>query len=68
MWSFVQQEGIEDVATGITGEFWKSCDAICNKNHWHIFGVPNCGKGQPGQSAHVGHGVAPARFRRVRML
>ncbi|MDI6751370.1 MAG: TldD/PmbA family protein [bacterium] len=56
------------VYTGITGEFWKSCDAVCNKNHWHIFGVPNCGKGQPGQSAHVGHGVAPARFRRVRML
>ncbi|MFH0775912.1 MAG: TldD/PmbA family protein [bacterium] len=56
------------VYTGITPEFWKSCDAICNKNHWHIFGVPNCGKGQPGQSAHVGHGVAPARFRKVKML
>jgi TldD protein len=56
------------VYTGITPDFWKSCDAICNKDHWHIFGVPNCGKGQPGQSAHVGHGVAPARFRKVRML
>jgi len=22
-------------------------------------GTPNCGKGEPGQVAHVGHGAAP---------
>jgi len=51
--------------TGITPEFWGSCDAVCNEKHWRLWGTPNCGKGEPGQSAHVGHGVAPARFRNV---
>jgi len=53
--------------TGITPEFWNSCDAICNKNHWHVWGLPNCGKGEPMQSAHVAHGAAPARFRNVKV-
>ncbi|MEP0814289.1 MAG: TldD/PmbA family protein [bacterium] len=51
--------------TGITTEFWGSMDAVCNKNHWKIWGTPNCGKGQPSQTAHVAHGTAPARFRNV---
>jgi TldD protein len=55
------------VYTGITPEFWNSCDAICNKNHWHIWGVPNCGKGEPMQTAHVAHGAAPARFRNIKV-
>lgn len=53
--------------TGITPEFWNSCDAICNEKHWKMYGTPNCGKGQPGQVAHTGHGTAPARFRNVRV-
>ncbi|MCL5074154.1 MAG: TldD/PmbA family protein [Chloroflexi bacterium] len=53
--------------TGITPQFWASCDAICNADYWRIWGTPNCGKGQPLQSAHVGHGTAPARFRSVRV-
>jgi TldD protein len=53
--------------TGITPEFWNSCDAIGNKEHWQLWGTPNCGKGEPGQVAHVGHGTAPARFRNVRV-
>ncbi len=53
--------------TGITPQFWASCDAICNEDHWRVWGTPNCGKGQPGQSAHTGHGAAPARFRDVRV-
>lgn len=51
--------------TGITPEFWGSCDAICNEGHWQIWGTPNCGKGEPSQMMHVGHGAAPARFRGV---
>lgn len=50
---------------GITPEFWNSCDAICNKDHWTIWGTPNCGKGEPMQTAHVAHGASPARFRNV---
>ena len=53
--------------TGITPEFWGSCDAICSESEWEMWGTPNCGKGQPGQGAHTGHGAAPARFRDVRV-
>ena len=51
--------------TGITPQFWGSCDAVCDPNHWNVWGTANCGKGQPGQRAHTGHGTAPARFRNV---
>jgi TldD protein len=53
--------------TGITPEFWNSCDAVCNEDHWVMWGTPNCGKGEPGQVAHTGHGSAPARFRNVKI-
>lgn len=53
--------------TGLTPEFWNSCDAICNEKHWVMWGTPNCGKGQPGQVAHTGHGAAPARFRGIKV-
>jgi TldD protein len=53
--------------TGITPQFWNSCDAIANRDHWQMWGTPNCGKGEPGQVAHVGHGAAPARFRNVQV-
>jgi TldD protein len=53
--------------TGITPEFWNSCDAVCDADHWVMWGTPNCGKGQPLQIAHTGHGAAPARFRNVRV-
>jgi TldD protein len=53
--------------TGITPQFWNSCDAIANKNYWQMWGTSNCGKGEPGQVAHVGHGAAPARFRNVQV-
>jgi len=53
--------------TGITYEFWRSCDAVAGKDEWHLWGLPNCGKGEPGQVAHVGHGASPARFRNVKV-
>jgi TldD protein len=53
--------------TGITTEFWGSCDAIAGRDDWVLWGTPNCGKGQPGQVARVGHGVSPARFRNVQV-
>jgi TldD protein len=53
--------------TGITPQFWGSCDAICGPEAWTLWGVPNCGKGEPGQVGHVGHGAAPARFRNVQV-
>lgn len=53
--------------TGITPEFWASCDAICSTDHWKVWGLPNCGKGEPMQVSHVAHGAAPARFRGVQV-
>lgn len=50
---------------GITPQFWRSCDAICDDRHWRLWGVPNCGKGQPMQIAEMSHGASPARFRGV---
>jgi len=50
---------------GMTPQFWASCDAICGEDEWKVWGVPNCGKGEPMQIMQVGHGVAPARFRQV---
>ena len=53
--------------TGITTEFWGSCDAVAGREEWILWGTPNCGKGQPGQVARVGHGTSPARFRNVQV-
>ena len=53
--------------TGITPRFWGSCDAIGTRDLWVVWGTPNCGKGQPEQVAHTGHGAAPARFRNVQV-
>jgi TldD protein len=51
--------------TGITPVFWAGCDMIAGPGEWRMWGTPNCGKGQPGQTMRVGHGTAPARFRNV---
>ena len=51
--------------TGMTPQFWGGCDAVCRD--WRVWGTPNCGKGQPMQTAHVGHGAAAARFRNVQV-
>jgi TldD protein len=53
------------VYTGITPEFWAGCDAICGPEAWEMWGWFFCGKGDPPQLMHVGHGTAPARFRDV---
>jgi TldD protein len=51
--------------TGITPRFWGSCDAVCDAREWRLWGLDSCGKGDPVQMMHVGHGAAPARFRDV---
>ena len=53
--------------TGMTPQFWNSCDAVANRDAWILWGLVNCGKGQPPQVMHVGHGAAPARFRKVQV-
>jgi TldD protein len=53
--------------SGITTEFWNSCDAICSRDYWTLWGTPNCGKGQPMQTMGTGHGASPARFRNIKV-
>uniref|UniRef100_A0A7C4Y4N1 TldD/PmbA family protein n=1 Tax=candidate division WOR-3 bacterium TaxID=2052148 RepID=A0A7C4Y4N1_UNCW3 len=55
------------VYSGITPEFWNSCDAICNSKYYKLICLTNCGKGEPGQSMYVGHASSPARFRNVKV-
>jgi TldD protein len=53
--------------TGVTPVFWGSLDALAGPDEWNMQGLTNCGKGQPGQHAHVSHGAPPARFRDVQV-
>jgi TldD protein len=52
---------------GLTPQFWGSLDGVCASSEWRLWGLLNCGKGEPGQVAHVSHGAAPARFRDVQV-
>lgn len=53
--------------TGNTPDFWRSCDAIADRSSWQVWGLPNCGKGDPMQTMRVAHGAPAARFRNVEM-
>jgi TldD protein len=53
--------------SGISTEFWNCCAAIAGPEHWTLWGVPNCGKGQPEQVMGTGHGASPSRFRRIKV-
>jgi TldD protein len=53
--------------TGKTPEFWGACDLVAGPKEWVLWGLPNCGKGEPGQCAHVGHGTSAARIAKCRV-
>ncbi len=53
--------------TGRTPTFWASLDGVAGPEEWRLHGLTNCGKGQPGQHAHVSHGASPVRFRNVQV-
>jgi TldD protein len=55
------------IYTGATPDFWRSCDAVGDAASWQIWGLPNCGKGDPMQTMRVAHGAPAARFRNVEM-
>ena len=50
---------------GMTPTFWGACDAIGDQRSWVAWGTPNCGKGEPLQTARSCQGASPARFRGV---
>ncbi len=51
--------------TGITPLFWKSCSAVGNESALNLWGLLNCGKGDPVQTIAVGHQTPVARFEKV---
>jgi TldD protein len=53
--------------SGITTEFWNSCQAIGAAETYVLWGLPNCGKGQPMQTMHTGHGASPALFHDIKV-
>ena len=53
------------IYSGMTPVFWASMDAVGDRSTRHLWGLPNCGKGQPIQEARVSHGAPVARFRHV---
>jgi len=52
---------------GVTPQFWSGLDAVCSASDWRLWGLGNCGKGEPGQVMRVSHGSAPARLRDVQV-
>jgi len=57
----------DPVYAGTTPSFWAGLDAVCSAPAWGLWSVTDCGKGEPGQFAHVSHGCSPARFRDVQV-
>lgn len=55
------------VYTGLTPQFWGRCTGVAGRDAWQLYGVHNCGKGEPVQTMHTGHGASPARFARVQV-
>jgi TldD protein len=53
--------------SGCTTDFWNKCNGIAGRDSYRIWGTPNCGKGQPGQSARTAQGASPARFANIQV-
>ena len=56
------------VYTGITPQFWRSLVKIGNKDEFEMWGILNCGKGEPGQIMRVGHGSPPCKFKNIKVF
>lgn len=60
---------LRDVAyQATTTDFWGSMDGVGGEGTVVLGGAFNCGKGQPGQVAPVGHACPSARFHNVNVL
>ena len=60
---------VRDVAyQARTTDFWGALAGLGGPATYLLAGAFNCGKGQPGQVAPVGHGCPAALFRQIRVL
>lgn len=51
-----------------TPKFWSALSEVGGESEYKNYGALNCGKGQPGQSAPVGHGVPVAKFDQIKVI
>uniref|UniRef100_A0A7V3ZXI2 TldD/PmbA family protein n=1 Tax=candidate division WOR-3 bacterium TaxID=2052148 RepID=A0A7V3ZXI2_UNCW3 len=54
--------------TGITPVFWNNLVMVGNEKEFEYYGIPGCGKGEPGQIMKVGHGSPPCKFVKVKVM
>lgn len=60
---------LKDVAyQSNTQEFWNSCESICDKDDYRLFGTFFDGKGQPSQVSSVSHGSSTTRFNGINVI
>jgi TldD protein len=60
---------VKDVAyQASTPRFWGALTAVGGRQTYYLGGAPNCGKGQPGQTAWVSHGCPTTMFTGIRVL
>ena len=47
--------------------FWRNCQAVCDKKSFWLQGIGSCGKADPLQTMHTGHGSSPAYFTNIQV-
>ncbi|MCH7605035.1 TldD/PmbA family protein [Patescibacteria group bacterium] len=47
--------------------FWRNCQAVCNEKSFWMQGIGTCGKADPLQTMHTGHGSSPAYFTNIQV-
>ncbi|MEK7510077.1 MAG: TldD/PmbA family protein [Patescibacteria group bacterium] len=47
--------------------FWRNCQIVCDEKSFQLQGVGSCGKADPLQVVHTGHGASPAYFSNIRV-
>jgi predicted Zn-dependent protease len=50
---------------GISATFWRNLKMVGNTHSYEVGGTPFCGKGEPNQAIHVGHGAPACAFAQV---
>ena len=47
--------------------FWRNCSAVCDQKSFWLGAAGNCGKADPLQTIHTGHGSSPAYFTNIQV-
>lgn len=53
---------------GISAEFWRSLSGVGDRSTFEVWGLCNCGKGEPNQMIQVGHAAPACLFEQVEIF